>query len=53
MNMSKKQSEKKPPALCPFCEMTVETPLIKSTKHIVNMYYCPHCNKILGFTNRL
>lgn len=52
MNMSKKQSEQKPPALCPYCEIPVETPLIKHTRYSVLMYFCPHCNKILGFSNR-
>ncbi len=50
--MSKKLSEQKPPALCPYCEKHVETPLIKHTRYSVFMYTCPYCNRILGFSNR-
>ncbi|HUU78547.1 MAG TPA: hypothetical protein VMX55_09375 [candidate division Zixibacteria bacterium] len=42
----------KEPALCPYCERPVERPVTRMTTLGGRMYSCPHCNKILGFSDQ-
>ena len=40
------------PALCPYCEKPVEKPVTRILVFGSRMYSCPHCNKILGFSDK-